>query len=213
MHLTHYGQSCVLLEHNGTAVLFDPGVLSHGFEQLTGLDAILVTHQDVDHTDLARIGALMTLNPQAMLVADEQSQVILGASWRGVASGDMLRVGGLTVRAVGRYHAVVVPGVTPVANVGYIVGDEVHHGLLYHPGDALYVPDTPIRVLLAPAGGSWLRLPDGIEFIRDVGAYIVVPIHTETERFPELYVDRYAEFCPPGTIFTTLPPRTRVALE
>ena len=45
MRLTHFGHSCVLVELNGTTVLLDPCNFSHGFEVITGLDAILITHQ------------------------------------------------------------------------------------------------------------------------------------------------------------------------
>ena len=44
MRLTHFGHSCLLVELLGSRILFDPGNFSSGFESLTGLDAILVTH-------------------------------------------------------------------------------------------------------------------------------------------------------------------------
>ncbi|ANI41642.1 metallo-beta-lactamase superfamily protein [Mycolicibacterium vaccae 95051] len=45
----------------GATVLIDPGNFSHGFEGVTGLSAILITHQQHDHADLQRLPA----NPQA----------------------------------------------------------------------------------------------------------------------------------------------------
>jgi L-ascorbate metabolism protein UlaG (beta-lactamase superfamily) len=45
IRITHYGHACVLAELAGrTRVLFDPGTYSAGFEELTGLDAVLITH-------------------------------------------------------------------------------------------------------------------------------------------------------------------------
>lgn len=41
MQLTHFGHSCLLATFEDaaeTTVLFDPGVFSHGFEGITGLD-------------------------------------------------------------------------------------------------------------------------------------------------------------------------------
>ncbi|TXB92490.1 MBL fold metallo-hydrolase, partial [Mycobacterium tuberculosis] len=45
MQLTHFGHSCLLAEFGQTRLLFDPGTFSHGFEGITGLSAILITHQ------------------------------------------------------------------------------------------------------------------------------------------------------------------------
>ncbi len=53
MQLTHFGHSCLLASISDTTVLFDPGNFSHGFEGITGLSAILITHQHPDHADTA----------------------------------------------------------------------------------------------------------------------------------------------------------------
>ena len=41
VRLTRYGHSCLLVESAGARILVDPGGFSHGFEELTGLDAVL----------------------------------------------------------------------------------------------------------------------------------------------------------------------------
>ena len=73
MQLTHFGHSCLLASFGETDVLFDPGVFSHGFEGITGLSAILITHQHPDHADIERLPALLDGNPQAALYADPQT--------------------------------------------------------------------------------------------------------------------------------------------
>ncbi|MCA1695075.1 MAG: MBL fold metallo-hydrolase, partial [Actinobacteria bacterium] len=45
MEITHFGHSCVLLDTGSARLLIDPGTWSEGFEDLTGLDAVLITHQ------------------------------------------------------------------------------------------------------------------------------------------------------------------------
>jgi len=71
MELTHFGHSCLLAEFgvaSGAArLLFDPGTFSHGFEGVTGLSAILITHQHPDHADPQRLPALVEANPQEAL--------------------------------------------------------------------------------------------------------------------------------------------------
>ena len=63
MDLTHFGHSCLLADFDGTTMLFDPGTFSHGFEGVTGLSAILITHQHPDHADRDRLPALAEGNP------------------------------------------------------------------------------------------------------------------------------------------------------
>jgi L-ascorbate metabolism protein UlaG (beta-lactamase superfamily) len=66
MQLTHFGHSCVLADFGHTTVLFDPGNFSHGFEGITGLAAIVITHQHPDHVDQERLPALLDGNPRSM---------------------------------------------------------------------------------------------------------------------------------------------------
>jgi L-ascorbate metabolism protein UlaG (beta-lactamase superfamily) len=48
---------------------------------------------------------------------------------------------------------------------------------LYHPGDALSVPDQAIETLFVPAQGSWLKLVEAIDFVRAVKPRRTYPIH------------------------------------
>jgi ribonuclease BN (tRNA processing enzyme) len=54
MRLTKYAHSCVLVEDDNARILIDPGNLTRGFDELTGLTGILVTHQHADHVDVDR---------------------------------------------------------------------------------------------------------------------------------------------------------------
>ena len=65
MLITHLGHAAVLLEVADRRVLIDPGNFSAGWHGLTGLDAVLVTHQHPDHVDPEHIGALLDANPDA----------------------------------------------------------------------------------------------------------------------------------------------------
>lgn len=82
-------------------MLFDPGTFAHGFEGITGLTAILITHQHPDHVDGKRLPALLEGNPDVALYADPQTAAQLGAPCREVHVGDELQIGELTVRALG----------------------------------------------------------------------------------------------------------------
>ena len=106
----------------------------HGFEGITGLSAILITHQHPDHADTERLPALVEANPQAALYADPQTAAQLGGPWRAVHVGDEFGVGHLTVRGVGGRHAVIHPEIPVIDNISYLVGDGVARGAVDAPG-------------------------------------------------------------------------------
>ncbi len=182
MQLTHFGHSCLLASFRNnsgddTTVLFDPGNFSHGFEGITGLSAILITHQHPDHADKERLPALVEANPQAALYADPQTAAQLGGGWTAVNVGDELGIGQLTVRGVGGRHAVIHPEIPVIDNISYLVGDGDHPARLMHPGDALFAPDEPVDVLATPAAAPWMRISEAVDYLRAVAPSRAVPIH------------------------------------
>ena len=211
MQLTHFGHSCLLAEFDDTSVLFDPGTFAHGFEGITGLSAILITHQHPDHADVARLPSLIEANPDAALYADPQTAAQLGAPWQQVHVGDQLSIGELTVRAVGGRHAVIHPEIPVIDNISYLVGDGDHPARLMHPGDALFVPDEPVDVLANPAAAPWMKISEAIDYLRAVAPAHAVPIHqgvvaTEARG---LYYSRFTEMT--STDFQVLPEESAVA--
>ncbi|MFI7676981.1 MBL fold metallo-hydrolase [Actinophytocola sp. NPDC049390] len=177
MQIVHFGHSCVLIKTDSARLLFDPGTFSNGFEQTTGLSAILITHKHPDHLDGARLPALVEANPDAALVSDEDSAAELeklGLAPTSVARpGDTFTFGGTSVTAVGGRHATIHEDLPTPANAGYVVDD----GAFYHPGDALFVPEQRIDVLGLPMSAPWLKTGEIIDFVRAVGPRVAVPIH------------------------------------
>ncbi|MGH3632866.1 MBL fold metallo-hydrolase [Mycobacterium sp.] len=177
MELTHFGHSCLLADFGHTSVLFDPGNFSHGFEGITGLSAIVITHQHPDHVDHTRLPALCADNPDATLYADQQTAAQLGEPCQVVHVGDQLSVGELTIRALGGQHAVIHPDIPVIDNLSYLVGDADHPARFMHPGDALFVPDEPVDVLATPAAAPWMKISEAVDYLRAVAPARAVPIH------------------------------------
>ncbi len=177
MQLTHFGHSCLLADFGHTTILFDPGNFSHGFEGISGLSAILITHQHPDHVDTARLPALCEANPDAVLYADPQTTSQLGDPCVAVNVGDELAVGQLTIRAIGGRHAVIHPELPVVENISYLISDGDHPARLMHPGDALFLPDEPVDVLATPAAAPWMKVSEAVDYLRAVGPARAVPIH------------------------------------
>ena len=176
MRLTKFAHSAVRLEHDGTTVALDPGAWSQR-ESVEGVDAVLITHEHPDHfhpdhlraTD-APIYTIAAVAAQIRDVAPDVAERV-----RVVRPDDNWSIGGLGVRAIGELHAVIHPELPRFDNSGYLLtaGDTV----IFHPGDALTAPDEPVDVLLAPVCAPWMRVSEGVDFARSVGAPRTVAIH------------------------------------
>ncbi len=185
--LTSWGHSAVTVEADGAGrLVIDPGSLCdpHVMDGLTGDDAVLVTHAHPDHLVPERVVAALVAHPGLGLwapraVVDElvgraHEACVDPARLHTVAAGDAFSAAGHTVLVVGGEHAEIHPDLPGLANVGYVVD-----GALLHPGDSFpQLPDdvTP-RILLLPVAAPWLRLAVAVDYARQLGSEVVVPVH------------------------------------
>ncbi|MGH3878817.1 MAG: MBL fold metallo-hydrolase [Actinophytocola sp.] len=210
MQIVHFGHSCVLLDTGSARLLFDPGVLSAGFEDARDLDAILITHQHADHLDTTRLPALVAENPQAALIVDPGSveeTTKIGLAAEQASPGDTLTLGGADVQVVGGEHAIIHPSVPMPPNTGYVVGD----GAFFHPGDSLFVPEQKIDVLGLPTAAPWLKTGEAVDFLRAVAPRVAVPIHQGllNETGLHLTYGWFSRMAPEGCELAVLTPLAR----
>lgn len=209
MQITKFAHSCVLIENDGVRVLFDPGSFTTGFEDLTGLTAVLVTHQHPDHLDLDRLPALLARNPEARVFTDPGSAQKLGEAGieaQSVQAGDALDVG-TSVTVHGGRHAIIHPDIPGIPNVGYLVG-----GRFYHPGDSFEVPEIDIEILGLPTGAPWLKLSEAIDFLRAVRPRTALPIHEAVLAAPQMFYGHHERLAPAGTTVQVIEPGGSVQL-
>ena len=174
MELIKHGHACVVLCEDERRLVIDPGVLTES-SALDGASAVLVTHEHPDHfaPDLLR----------AALDADPALEVWTNGSVAGrleglvgrlhvVGDGDAETIAGFDVHVHGELHAEIHPEIPRIQNIGFLVDGQV-----FHPGDALTVPEEPVATLLLPLHAPWSRTADLIEYLRAVHADQAYAVH------------------------------------
>jgi L-ascorbate metabolism protein UlaG (beta-lactamase superfamily) len=176
MKLTKHEHACVVLEKDGASIVIDPGSFSSGAaEIIAGADAILITHEHADHVNEAAVNAALAARPDLRVFAPAALGGMLAAhpdQFTAVAAGDTLTVGSFVVTVHGSTHAVIHPDIPVIPNVGYLID-----GSLYHPGDAYFMPEVPVSVLLLPTSGPWMKLSEAADYVRAVKPQQIVQIH------------------------------------
>jgi L-ascorbate metabolism protein UlaG (beta-lactamase superfamily) len=177
VQITRYGHAAVLLDTAGTRILVDPGGFSPDETfALEGLDAIVVTHQHADHLDRDRVPGLLERNPGAVLLADPETAALLGGDWVSNADGLETVVGAVTLRGVGAQHAVIVPELPRIANVGVLVSAE-GEPVLFHPGDSYETVPEGVDVLALPLSAPWGKVSETVAFVQAVAPATLFPVH------------------------------------
>ena len=178
MRLTRCGHACIRLERDGVVIVVDPGVYSDP-HALDGADAVLVTHEHVDHFAEPVLRAAAEADPALRIWADRSVADRLAGLGAGrvtvVGDGDAFDIDGIGVEAHGELHAETHPDLPRVTNVGFLVGDT--DGSVFHPGDAFTVPTRPVGTLLVPVHGPWSKTGEVIDYVREIRPRRALSIH------------------------------------
>jgi L-ascorbate metabolism protein UlaG (beta-lactamase superfamily) len=165
MRFTKLVHACVRLEKDGAILVVDPGVWSEP-DALEGATAVLVTHEHFDHLDADRVRAALTDRPELTLwtnaaLAGQFGE--FGGRVHALDEGDAVEVAGFGIHVYGARHALIHRDIPIVPNTGFLID-----GTVFHPGDALTVPEQEVPVLLLPASAPWLKTGEMIDYAREV---------------------------------------------
>jgi L-ascorbate metabolism protein UlaG (beta-lactamase superfamily) len=175
MRITKFGHACIRLEYDGATVVIDPGMFTDP-EAVDGADAVVITHEHPDHylpDHLTRADVpVFTIDAVAARIREDAPDV---AERLTVVTPGQDFDPGIPAVSVGELHAVIHPDLPRFFNSGYLftLGDTT----IFHPGDALTVPEQPVDVLCVPVCAPWMRAAEGVDFARAVGAPRNVAIH------------------------------------
>lgn len=176
MKLTKNSHACIRLEKDGRSLVIDPGTFTEE-DAAVGAEAILVTHEHLDHFNEDRLRAGLDANPAAEIwtlksVADQLSAAFPGRVHT-VGHGDTFTAAGFDVQVHGELHAVIHPDIPRITNVGFLIDG----GRVFHPGDALTVPDLAVETLMLPVMAPWSKISEIIDYVREVKPQRAYDIH------------------------------------
>jgi L-ascorbate metabolism protein UlaG (beta-lactamase superfamily) len=178
MRLTKFGHACIRIETGSDVIVIDPGMFTDP-EAVSGATAILITHEHPDHWTPEHLGRS---DAPIHTIAAVASQI--EASARSVLErvqvvhpGDSFDVG-VPVQVVGEKHAIIHEELPHFDNSGFLL--ELDGRTLFHPGDALTVPEQRVDLLCLPVSAPWLKISECIDYARAVGASKSLGIHDTT---------------------------------
>ncbi|MFB7634252.1 MBL fold metallo-hydrolase [Streptomyces sp. NPDC056149] len=177
MELTKKTHACVRIVKDGQTLVIDPAVFSEE-DAAVGADAILVTHEHMDHFNEERLRRAMEANPAAEIWTLASVAGQISAAFPGrvhtVGEGDAFTAAGFEVEVHGQMHAVIHPDIPRITNVGFLLDG----GAVFHPGDALTVPEgRSVDTLLLPVHAPWNKIAEVIDYVRAVAPRRSVDIH------------------------------------
>ncbi|MCF3960090.1 MBL fold metallo-hydrolase [Streptomyces fuscigenes] len=184
MKFTKRKHACVWLEKDGRTLVIDPGGFSEE-DAAVGADASLVTHEHPDHYDEGRLRAGLEADPAVELWAPRSVTDKIAAAFPGrvhaVGHGDTFTAAGFDVQVHGELHAVIHPDIPRIPNSGYLLDASV-----FHPGDALTVPEAPVDTVMLPVMAPWNRISEVIDYLRELKPRRAYDVHdallTDTAR-------------------------------
>lgn len=173
--VTKYGHACVIVSSESTQIIIDPGELTELPENLTGISAVVITHEHFDHVSVLNVSKIVEQNPQVVVYGVASALAVLQevSMQKVIVNEDTeVSVGGTIPMLLNITDHAVVHESSPCKNLTVTISDE-----FYYPGDCLVPPKTPVRTTAVPLCAPWLKLEDIFRFADGLLSKQVFPSH------------------------------------
>lgn len=174
MQITKYPQSCLKIEREGRAIIFDIGSFAtakYSVSDFGKLDAVIYTHRHPDHLDLGIIDELHEHGVAIYGNADVAEAI--GKEFVEVVEEDEeLVIAGIKIKSRHMEHCLLVDGTHTVQNTGFVIEDK-----LLVPGDCTESGGLKVEVGALPIFGPDITFHDAYKMAVELEAKIVIPIH------------------------------------
>ena len=173
MKITKFEHACMVIQKGTSSLIIDPGAFTTPLTDITGVVAIVITHEHADHWTPEQLKRILERNPDALILGP--GGVVAAATdfkVERVTHGEELEVGDFRLSFFGEKHAVIHESIPVVDNVAVLVDES-----FYYAGDSYTVPSVPVHTLAVPIGAPWLKIGDAMDYVLAVAPRRSFPVH------------------------------------
>lgn len=165
MRVTKLEHAGLRIDEASDTVLIDPGMFTTPPDDLSGLVAVIITHEHPDHWTPEHLDRILRSAPGTPIFAPAAvAALVTDHTVTTVSPGDTVEAGSFTFTFFGGTHELIHSSIPMIENVGVLVNNA-----LYYPGDSYAAPDgVTVDTLAAPLGAPWLRISDAMDFVMAV---------------------------------------------
>lgn len=180
MKITKYIHSCLVFEHEGEKLLFDPGKFSFQEgrvkpEQLADVATVVLTHGHPDHLDIEALRKILSLSGASVLANGEVTETLREKGIEATVHEEGTRQAGpFTLRAIPARHEPILADELP-KNTAFLVNERV-----LNPGDSFdpaLLEWKGVELLLFPAMAPFLTELGAYDFVRRMQPKQAAPLH------------------------------------
>ena len=174
MKVTHFYQSCLLIEEGSARILIDPsGEEAERFDSFGQLDAVLYTHEHHDHFEPALAEKFHASG--VPVYANASTAKLMNFEPNVVTDGQEITAKDVVIKAIELPHCLLPNGKEGPQNTGYLINEK-----LFHPGDGKELEGLQVDNLALPITGPDISIRDAFAFAVQLGAKVTFPIHYDT---------------------------------
>ena len=176
MKIKKIGHCCLVIEESGKRIMTDPGKYSLSQTEEKNIDYIIITHEHSDHIHMDSLKIVLKNNPRAQIITNISVRNILEKEGINCSTiideQEIVLDGDILIKGVGKLHKEVYSDIPQVENVGFTINNK-----FFYPGDAFENPKKQVEVIAFPTAGSWLKVSEGIDWLKELEPKITFPVH------------------------------------